>query len=281
MRSRLYECRIVHRRLAPTQHHFAYRVFFAALDLDELPELHRRLRLFSVESGNLYSLRSRDYLPIPRKDVDSRGVSALVAGAPGGPLRERVVEFGLQRGVDLARAKIELITFPRILGYGFNPVSFYFCRSAAGVPLGAIAEVTNTFGEVKPFWLSAESYQRGAYRLRLPKHFYVSPFSDVDVEFDFRLRAPDENLALQIDDFTDGKKTLGSTVIGTARELSDLRLAWYTLKYPALTLRVILLIHWHALRLYLKRTPWFRKAERASDQRDLFRPHRLSRGETT
>jgi uncharacterized protein len=109
--------------------------------------------------------------------------------------------------------------------------------------------------------------------LRIPKMFYVSPFSDVDVAFDFRLRPPGSMLALQIDDYTGPQRTLLTTVSGRPRILRDRTLAWFGVKYPLVTLKVIAAIHWEALRLYLKRVPWFRKAARAADQRDLYHPH--------
>ena len=112
-----------------------------------------------------------------------------------------------------------------------------------------------------------------AFRRRTPKFFYVSPFSDVDLDFDFHLRVPTEKLAIQIDDYTGPTRTLTSTVHGPAGQLTDARLAWFTLKYPLLTLRVIGLIHWQALRLFWKKIPWFAKSARAADQRDLYHPH--------
>jgi DUF1365 family protein len=112
-----------------------------------------------------------------------------------------------------------------------------------------------------------------AFRRRTPKHFYVSPFSDVDVAFDFTLRPPGERLSVQIDDYVGAERTLTSTLAGPKRELTGTRLAWFTLKYPFLTLRIITLIHWHAARLWLRRLPWFAKAARPADQRDLYRPH--------
>jgi hypothetical protein len=126
---------------------------------------------------------------------------------------------------------------------------------------------------VKPFFLGRPAWRDGAFRLRVPKHFYVSPFSDVDVAFDFVLRPAGDRLAIQIDDYTDGVRSLTSTVTGSSRPLRDRTLAWFAIKYPLITLQVMALIHWHALRLYLKRVPWFRKAARPTDQRGLYRPH--------
>jgi DUF1365 family protein len=276
-RSCAYECRVMHRRLAPRPHGFSYRIFLLALDLDELPELPRRLGLFSLNRPNLYSLRERDYLPTGEALHAPTGADA----APGGAtLKERVVRFLADRGVDLAGGRVVLVTLPRIFGYAFNPVSFYFCYDRAGAPAAALAEVTNTFREIKPYFLGPESLAAGpeGFRRRAPKSFYVSPFSDVDVAFDFALRVPGERLDLRIDDFAGETRTLVSTLRGERRALTAARLAWWTLKYPLLTLRVIGLIHWQAARLWLKRLPWFAKAARPEGQRDLYRPHRTIAG---
>jgi hypothetical protein len=152
-----------------------------------------------------------------------------------------------------------------------------------------IAEVTNTFREMKPYFLGLETRSvpsdlstlnsqlstggAAAFHLRTPKHFYVSPFSDVDTAFDFTLRSPSERLSIQIDDYVGASRTLTSTLAGPRRELTGARLAWFSLKYPAITLRIITLIHWHAAVLWFRRLPWFAKAARAADQRDLYRPH--------
>ncbi len=239
-------------------------------------------------------------------------------------MKARVTAYAAAHGVDVSGGRIVLVTLPRIFGYLFNPVSFYFCFDRSGRPAAAIAEVTNTFREVKPFFLgpsclatqiqdprpetqipepktqnskpqpppadgvAANSEPQtpnselqpehpgasaGVFRLRVPKHFYVSPFSDVDVAFDFTLRVPGDRLSIQIDDYVGAERSLTSTLAGPRRELTTARLAWFTLKYPLLTVRIIALIHWHAFRLWWKKLPWFAKAARPADQRDLYRPH--------
>ncbi len=296
MQSGLYECRVMHARFAPHRHQFSYRIFLLAVDLDEVARLPQRVGLFSFNRRNVYSFRDRDYLPIdepvypPAAASESKApllaasatstatISALPKIAPSSTLadlKSRVVALASKHGTDLNGGRVILLTLPRVFGYLFNPVSFYFCYDRQGTPAAVIAEVTNTFREVKPYFLGAPTRdaRSGAFRLHVPKHFYVSPFSDVDVAFDFNLRMPGERLALQIDDYTDGARTLTTTLTGERRELTTARLAWYTLKYPLITVRVIALIHWHALRLWIKRVPWFAKAARASDQRGLHRPH--------
>lgn len=279
LQSGLFECRVMHARFAPRAHRFLYRIFLFAIDLDELDDLPRHLRLFSVGRRNVYAFHERDYLPVdeplhpagPSPDAARRAPASV----PPTTLKARVQAFAAHHGVDLTGGRVRLVTLPRVFGYLFNPVSFYFCYDRDGAPAAVIAEVTNTFREVKPYFLgtATRSASGPEFRLRVPKHFYVSPFSDVDVEFDFTLRPPNERLALQIDDFTDGARTLTTTLTGQWRELTSARLTWFTLKYPLLTLRVIALIHWHAFLLWCKRVPWFAKSARAADQRDLHRPH--------
>jgi hypothetical protein len=262
----------MHARFAPQAHRFVYRIFLCALDLDELDALHRQLRLFSFNRRNLYSFRDGDYFPThePQHQAAARPPNPP---APGTSLKARVAHHLAENGIDLTGGRVLLITLPRVLGYLFNPVSFYFCFDRTGAPVAALSEVTNTFKEMKPYLLGPETRQGGTFSLRTPKHFYVSPFSDVDVAFDFTLRVPGDRLSVQIDDYVGPERTLTSTLAGPRRDLTDARLAWFSLKYPLITLKVISLIHWHAFRLWLKKVPWFPKAARPADQRALYRPH--------
>ncbi len=275
MNSCLYECHVLHARFAPRRHRFVYRIFLFALDLDELPALARRLPWFSVGRRNAYSFRDRDFLPIDEPRHGAAGPACPFRDDKAASLKERVTALAARQGVDLEGGRVVLVTLPRIFGYQFNPVSFYFGFDRAGAPACAIAEVTNTFREVKPYFLGPEAFAPGGggFHLRVPKHFYVSPFSDVDVAFDFTLRLPGDRLAIQIDDYAGGERTLTSTLTGPRRELTAGRLAWFLLKYPFLSVQVMVLIHWHALLLWLKRVPWFAKAARPADQRELYRPH--------
>ena len=265
---------MTHARFAPKPHAFAYRIFLFGLDLDELPELHRRLRWFSHERRNLYSFRENDFLPL--HEPSWPGPPSPANRVPAGSnLKSRVLAHLADHGIDLTGGRVLLVTLPRVAGYLFNPVSFYFCYDRHDRPVAAMAEVTNTFREMKPFLLDRpEPAQNGTrFQVRLPKQFYVSPFSDVDVAFDFELNTPGQRLDIRIDDYTGDARTFTSTLHGLCQPLTVAKLAWFALKYPLLTLQIITLIHWHALRLWLKRVPWFAKAARSEDQRDLYRPH--------
>ncbi len=262
---------MLHHRFSPKTHRFLYRIFMFGLDLDELESLHRKLRLFSLNRRNVFSFRERDFLPAGEQ-LHNPSNSAATIGSPA-VLKARVIAYLATRGIDLTDGRVMLVTLPRVFGYLFNPVSFYFCRDHAGQPVAAIAEVTNTFHEMKPFVLGPDTNHGGTFTLRTPKYFYVSPFTDMDVAFDFNLRPPGEKLSVQIDDYDAGQRTLTSSLTGNRRALTDGMLAWFSVKYPFITLKVITLIHWHALKLYLKKVPWFAKAARPEAQRDLYRPH--------
>ena len=252
----LYECRVMHHRLTPKQHLFAYRVFYLWLDLDELDDLDAQLKLFSRDRWNVFSFYDRDHLDLGEPTV-----------------KGNILRWIGEQGLDTRSiTRVKLLTFPRVFGYIFNPVCFYFCFDSQGEAVCAVAEVTNTYHEQKPYLLT-EQEPRGRFRLVTPKHFYVSPFSPLDLSFDFKLRVPGPQLEIHIDDRDGGAPVLLSALTGEHRPLTDGRLLWFVLKYPLLTMQVIFLIHWHALLLWIKALRVHGKADDVKLQRDVFKPH--------
>jgi hypothetical protein len=256
----LYECEVWHQRLAPKRYALRHALFMCYIDLDEIDALTRSGSLFSRNRWNLYSFRDADHMP---------GV-----GAAGQSLRHRIDGYLASQGIALGpHSRIRLLTLPRILGYVFNPISIYFCfEQPTGTPVCALAEVGNTFGEHKLYLLRTPSRGDGErFTLRIPKHYYVSPFSSLTLQFDFNLCVPARTLNIRIDDYDGERRVLRSGLSGLRAPWRDARLLWFLLKYPLLTLRVIGLIHWHALRLWLKGVPWHRKAEAPHLQQQVLR----------
>ena len=182
-RSALYVGTVVHRRFGATPHALRYRMFMALLDLDELDELHGRLRLFSRNRFNLFAFHDRDHLP---EDA-------------GSSLRAAVEGHLAAAGLALDGGRILLLSLPRILGYAFNPLSLYFCHQADGALVAMLYEVRNTFGQRHTYVIPVATEANGLVRQRCQKAFYVSPFLDMDMNYEFRVVPPAERIAVAID----------------------------------------------------------------------------------
>jgi DUF1365 family protein len=236
--SALYTGTLVHARRAPAENVFRYGVAFYVLDLDELDELERRLALFSVNRPNVVSLYDRDHF-----DDDGRTI------------KDKALAFCAERGVDgLEGGKVLMLAQLRFLGYVFNPVSFFWCYRPDGELACMIAELNNTFGERLP-----ELLRGGTLRYEHDKHLHVSPFFGLDQRYRYAFSEPDESLYARIEVLEDGKRPLQAVLAGSRHELTNRTLAGALARYPAMPLKVIGLIHWQALRLWLKRVPFHRK----------------------
>lgn len=235
LNSCIYSGWVMHSRRTPRAHTFRYRVWWMLVDLDELSSVDRSVNLFSHNRFNLFSLHDNDY------------------GHGSGPLRQYVEKRLSEAHLTHAGARIELLTMPRLCGYAFNPLSIYFCHDPTGRVAAVIYEVHNTFGERHSYVIEAPEDQSGAIHQVIQKAFYVSPFLDMHLTYQFRLRAPAEDVAVAIT----GSEAANEPVIHTAlhgmrMRLSSAALLRRCISHPLLTLKVIGAIHWEALRIFRK-----------------------------
>ncbi len=243
MNSCLYECTVMHQRLAPVAHRFTTRLFQFYLDLDELGELQDRFWMIGHRQRRLYEFRDYDHLWLGYQN-----------------LRDNLTAYLQTQNLHEPIGRIQLLTHLRTFGHIFNPVSFYFCQRPDGSPLCAVAEVHNTYGELKPYFLAPTTWNGRCYNHAQEKYFYISPFSEIDTRLQMRLGIPGRTVSISIDSHKTNGTHFRSSLTGTRRELTEARLWLDTLRFPAVTLKVVFLIHWHALRLYWKKAPWWRKS---------------------
>lgn len=244
MNSAFYEGLVTHARYAPSPHAFRYRLGLLYLDLDELDALHDALWPFSVERPNLVSFRRSDYLGDAREPLKASVVARVVHALGRRP-----------------RGPIRLLTHPRYFGYCFNPVSFYYCFDEDGVTLDAIvAEITNTpWQERHAYVLDARRAEEvdGALAFTFDKAFHVSPFLPMDLVYRWHLSRPSESLRVQMDLDREGARVFRADLVLRRAPLDARACLRGAAALPPTTLKVMLGIHYEALRVHLKGNPFY------------------------
>jgi uncharacterized protein len=236
----LYEGMVMHARMKPFAHRFTYRVFSLLTDLDQLPALSRLSKLFSVNRFNVVSFHEKDHID-PRISPVEDGIRAYV---------DRLLDTAT-----VSRpARVLLLAYPRIFGHVFNPISVYYAFRADNTLSAVIYEVRNTFGERHAYVCPVEQGEMSSAGLRQSrnKNLHVSPFIGMRARYDFRLTAPSSELKLRILEHDDKGPLLAATFSGEALTLSSRNLVSLLVRLPLLGLKVVGLIHFEALRLWLK-----------------------------
>lgn len=229
-----------HARLRPAGHQFAYPTFFVLL-----PMRAWRTSSFSGlprNRGGWLSFHDRDH------------------GAGGEDALAWMDDLLRTEGIMDATGEVWLQTYPRVLGYAFKPVSFWYCHRADDSLAAVVAEVNNTFGERHCYLLSGPDLAWGR-TLQARKVFHVSPFCDVQGHYEFRFMRTADRVVARVDHADAQGPLLRTSVSGRLEPLNLRSARAAVLRRPLLTLGVMARIHWQALRLWVKRVPFFRKPE--------------------
>ena len=242
MQSCIYRGSVRHRRFHPTPHMFSYSLFMMYVDLEELPTLFTGRWLWSSDHFALAQFRRTDHVGdphVPLADTVRNLVEQRVGARPQGPIR--------------------LLTHLRYFGYCFNPVSFYFCYDTAGSRVETIvAEITNTPWNEQYCYVLGEELNEAKgnkKRYRFGKTFHVSPFIDMDSDYDWRFCEPDHHLTIHMENRNSKGKFFDATMTLRRQKITGSTLSAALVQYPFITSKVIAAIYWQAFRLWWKKVP--------------------------
>jgi DUF1365 family protein len=231
MSSALYAGTVIHQRFKPTRHRLRYTLFWMLFDLDDMP----RLRLFSRNRFNLISFYDRDHLDGSTADLRPQIEAAMTQAGlvpDGGPIR--------------------LLCMPRVLGHVFNPISVFFCHRRDESLAALLYEVNNTFGQRHSYLIPVEAGAGKTIRQSCEKAFYVSPFMRMAITYQFRVVPPGDSTVVVVNgDDADGR-VIAASFAGRRRALSDKALVGVLIRHGMLSVKVVVAIHWEAVKLWLK-----------------------------
>ena len=235
---------VAHARTRPRRNAFHYKLCYFAIPVSEWTG-GTRGGFFSIDRFNLFSIRSKDY------GDGATPPGKWIAGILG------------EQGFSEADGEIVLLTLPRLLGYAFNPVSFWFCFDRDKQLRAVLAEVNNTFGERHCYLCFHETHEpiTKTARLVLRKMFHVSPFMEVKGSYRFRFDYDADRIGVQIDLLDEEGVILATSMSGRPQAITALGLLKTAFGYPLQTVKVVALIHYQAVKLFLKGVRNYRKPE--------------------
>ena len=245
MRSHLLEGKVRHRRSRPVVYALEHDVYYFALDLAELDEVDRSLRLVSRNRWNVLQFRDDDHWLVPTADLGAT-----------------VLEHLRAEGEDPTGWRITLVTSLRVLGYGFNPASFYLCRDTSGALRIVVVEVHNTHLERHLYTLRPRS-EGPHFVASMEKDFYVSPFIDMEGQYTVHVQDDPTRLRIAINERQGDAPLLATSLVLERRRLTNRAVLRMLVRHPLVTQKTIALIHWHALRLWRRGVRFHRHGEAA------------------
>jgi cyclopropane-fatty-acyl-phospholipid synthase len=238
MRSRIYEGFVEHIRLKPALHRLRYPLYFYCIDLEELPEMDKKLPLFGYNRVRPVSIHDTDYLS--GNEV---------------PIRDKLMNLLKQSGLNTEVHHICLITQPRYLISVFNPVSFYYCFKENGDLRCVVTEVNNTFGERHVYVLKDVRDPEKVYPavFTTDKAFHVSPFNDVSGSYELSFSEIGDEVDIHVDLIRDGEKVFGAQLWGKTRPMSTKEQLSIILRHPLIPRLTTARIYWEAFKLFFLR----------------------------
>ena len=237
----IYDGKVIHKRFKPKQHYFKYKVFSLLIDIDELEIIQKKIKIFSYNKFNILSFFDIDHGP-----------------RDGTPIKSWIIKNLKTIGITNEKIQIQLLCYPRILGYVFNPLSIFFIYDEESKLISILYEVKNTFGEQHTYIFKADKSQN-LIQHKCKKKFHVSPFIEMNCIYFFRLLKPGNKISLIIDQNDHAGKILYASQDGIKSELNNNNLIKVYLNHPLMTFKIILAIHFEAFKLWTKGIKFIKK----------------------
>ena len=232
--SSIYSGFVTHKRLKPKRHFFKYKIFSLLIDLNELKTLDKKIKFFSYNRFNILSFYDLDHGP--------RDGSSL-----GNWVKDKLTEAK----INIGSGPIKLLCYPRFFGYVFNPLSIFYCYDKNLNLKAILYEVKNTFNEQHTYVFSV-THSSSLILHKCNKKFYVSPFIEMEAFYNFRLLNPGKTLNIFIKESDKKGVLLIACQVGKKLEMTSKNLLFQFLKHPLMSFKVIMAIHFEALRLWIK-----------------------------
>ncbi|MFK7902360.1 MAG: DUF1365 domain-containing protein [Nitratireductor sp.] len=232
----IYNGKVMHARLKPVLHRFSYKMASILIDLDRLEDAGKCSLYFSINSPNVISFYERHHGA--RNDVS---------------LRTQVEEMLASQNIERPH-KIQLLCYPSVLGYTFNPLSVYFCFDSKNQIKALIYQVNNTFGESHSYIIPVSKNKQSiaGIRQQANKAFYVSPFIDMDMKYWFRVKAPSKEVAIRILETDKNGPLLSATFYGKHLIANGTNFAKIIFQTMGIAWKATIGIHYEALKLWAK-----------------------------
>jgi DUF1365 family protein len=240
MHSAIYQGLLRHRRFTPRKHYFCYRIFMMYLDLDELDDVLALSPFWSKRRWRPARFRRSDFL-----------------GDPALPLKQAVRERIHEETGEWHDGPVRMLANLRYFGFVMNPIACYYCFDAQEKLRYIVAEVTNTpWKERQSYVLPCDPRQR-FQRISFAKEMHVSPFNPMNMTYRWCSNRPQQMLTLNLETLCGGEVHVDATMALKRREINAAALNAILLRHPWMTGKAAYGIYWQALRLWLKRTPFY------------------------
>lgn len=233
----IYTGTISHQRFNPTTNHFNYKYSMIMFDLDDVHKVFTNMMLWSYEKFNLGSFHQNDYFkntPRLKKDLEKHLINENVHGVN----------------------KIFLLTTPRIFGFCYNPVSFYYCFRNNNLK-AIVSDINNTPWNEKFAYTHKCKTQGGIHAFNFKKEFHVSPFMPMNISYEWSFTEPNDVIIINMNSKNKDGKLFNATMKLKRKALTGLNLNLLLITAPLIPIQSIAKIYWNAFKLFLKKTPFY------------------------